>query len=48
LVVISAVPIALCSWLGSLAFGRLSQEGFQRLIMWLLLASGVALVAGGV
>ena len=47
LVAIAAVPIAVCSWLGSLAFGRLSQEGFQRLIMWLLLASGIALVYGG-
>lgn len=46
LVAIAAVPIAVSSWLGNLAFGRLSQEGFQRLIMWLLLASGIALVAG--
>ncbi len=48
LVAIAAVPIAVCSWLGSLAFGRLSQVGFQRLIMWLLLVSGLALVYGGI
>jgi uncharacterized protein len=46
LVAIAALPIAVSSWLGNLAFGRLSHEGFQRLIMWLLLASGIALVAG--
>jgi uncharacterized membrane protein YfcA len=47
LAAIAAVPIVVCSWLGGLAFDRLSQEGFQRLIMWLLLASGIALVYGG-
>jgi len=47
LVALAAAPIVVCSWMGSLAFGRLSQEGFQRLVMWLLMASGLALIAGG-
>lgn len=47
LAAMAALPIAMFSWLGSLAFGRLDQEGFQRLILWLLLVSGVALIAGG-
>lgn len=47
LVAIAALPIVFFSWLGSLAFRRLDQAGFQRLILWLLLASGIALVAGG-
>lgn len=47
LVAVAALPIVLFSWLGSLAFGRLDQAGFQRLILWLLLVSGIALMAGG-
>ena len=41
------LPIVLFSWLGSLAYRRLNQVQFQRVVVWLLLLSGLALVAGG-
>jgi len=47
LVALAAVPIVLFSWLGSRVFGRLDEAAFRRLILWLLLISGAALIAGG-
>lgn len=47
LVALASVPIVLFSWLGSRVFGRLDEAAFRRLILWLLLISGAALIAGG-
>lgn len=48
LVAMASLPIVLFSWLGGKAFGRLDDDGFRRMVLWLLLASGLALVAGGI
>lgn len=48
LVALAALPIMLFSWLGSHAFRMLDEPAFRRLVLWLLLLSGLALIAGGI
>jgi len=41
---LGAVPIAVGIWLGVHLYGRLDEAGFRRVILWLLLLSGLVLL----
>jgi uncharacterized membrane protein YfcA len=41
------LPVAAGIWLGVHLYGRLDEAGFRRVILWLLLLSGVVLLAPG-
>lgn len=47
LFVLGLVPVAAGIWLGVHLYGRLGEAGFRRVILWLLLLSGLVLLAPG-
>lgn len=44
---LGAVPIAVGIWIGVHLYGRLDEAGFRRVILWLLLLSGLVLLVPG-